>query len=324
MTVFKPRHLRYLDLSGYAFTGKHAVIDLMREFEGYNVAHFQFEFNLLRIQGGIRDLETALSDDWSPIRSDAAVRRFRKLARRLASKNSWTNPGSWFEAVGWNYDDFFKGRFTPATEAYVRGLVEATWRTEWPYPAGEIGALQLFHRKLLQLLKMPTAFDFDYTLAAPDDFLAQTREYMAILLEAFAEPGDHTVVMHNSCEPFNPSRALRYFADGRSIIVDRDPRDVFVAQNCYVAPGSSAKPAPYRAVATTPENFCRRFRLMRHVAMRTNEAPGKVLRIKFENLILNYEETLQLILNFIGETRVKHTFPKKYFKPEVSAKNIGI
>jgi len=246
------------------------------------------------------------------------------LARRLASKNSWTNPASWFEAVGWNYDDFFKGRFTPATEAYVRGLVEATWRTEWPYPAGEIGALQLFHRKLLQLLRMPTAFDFDYTLAAPDDFLAQTREYLANLLEAFAEPGDHTVVMHNSCEPFNPSRALRYFADGRSIIVDRDPRDVFVAQNCYMAPGSSAKPAPYRAVATTPENFCRRFRLMRQVAMRTNEAPEKVLRIKFENLILNYEENLQLILNFIGETKEKHTFPKKYFKPEVSAKNIGI
>ena len=72
-----PRPLRYLDLSGYAFTGKHAVIDLVREFAGYTVAHFQFEFNLLRIQGGIRDLETALSDDWSPIRSDAAVRRFR-------------------------------------------------------------------------------------------------------------------------------------------------------------------------------------------------------------------------------------------------------
>jgi hypothetical protein len=41
-------------------------------------------------------------------------------------------------------------------------------------------------------------------------------------------------------------------------------------------------------------------------------------------LILNYEETLQLILNFIGEKKVNHTFPKQYFKPEVSAKNIGI
>lgn len=322
MTISKPRHLRYLDLSGYAFTGKHAVIDLMREFEGFNVAHFQFEFNLLRIQGGIRDLETALSDDWSPIRSDAAVRRFRKLARRLASKNSWTNPASWFEAVGWNYDDFFKGRFTPATEAYVRGLVEATWRTEWPYPAGEIGALELFCRKLLQLLRMPTAFD--YTLAAPDDFLAQTREYLANLLEAFADPGDHTVVMHNSCEPFNPSRALRYFADARSIIVDRDPRDSFVAQNFYVAPGSSAKPAPYRAVATTPENFCRRFRLMRKVAASAPDNPQRILRVNFEDVVLGYDASLKKIMFFLGETPITHVRAREYFKPEQSAKNIGL
>lgn len=324
MTISKPRHLRYLDLSGYAFTGKHAVIDLMREFEGYNVAHFQFEFNLLRIQGGIRDLETALSDDWSPIRSDAAVRRFRKLARRLATKNSWTDPTSWFQAVGWNYDDFFNGRFTPATEAYIQGLVEATWRSEWPYPAGEIGALELFCRKLLQQLRVPSAFDFDYTLAAPDDFLSRTRDYLANLLEAFAAPGDHTVVMHNSCEPFNPSRALRYFADGRSIIVDRDPRDVFVAQNCYVPPGSNKKPAPYRAVATIPENFCRRYKMMRQVANRNTDAPGQVLRISYENLILNYEETLQRILVFLGETKKSHKHPQKYLIPEESKKNIGL
>ena len=206
------------------------------------------------------------------------------MARRLASKNLWANPASWFEAVAWNYDDFFKGRFTPATEDYVRGLVEATWRTEWPYPAGEIDALQLLCRKLLQLLRMPTAFD--YMLAGPDDFLAQTREYLANLLEAFAEPGDHTVVMHNSCEPFNPSRALRYFADARSIIGGRDPRDSFVAQNFYVAPGSSAKPAPYRAVATTPDNFCRRFRLMRKVAASAPGDPQRILSVNFEDVVL--------------------------------------
>jgi hypothetical protein len=324
MKISKPRHLRYLDLSGYAFVGKHAVIDLVREFEGYSVPPSPFEFNLLRIQGGIRDLETALSDDWSPIRSDAAVRRFRKLARRLASKNSWMNPASWFEAVGWNYDDFFKGRFTPATEAYVRGLVEATWRTELPYPAGEIGALQLFCRKLLQQLRVPSAFDFDYTLAAPDDFLSRTRDYLANLMEAFAAPGDHTVVMHNSCEPFNPSRALRYFVDGRSIIVARDPRDVFVAQNCYVPPGSNTKPAPFRAVAATPDIFCRRFRLMRKVAARAPDDPQRILRVNFEDVVHGYDASLEKIMSFLGETPATHVRAREYFKPEQSAKNIGL
>lgn len=324
MTNTASTRLRYLDLSGYAFTGKHAVIDLVREFAGYTVARFQFEFNLLRIQGGFRDLETALTEDWSPIRSGAALRRFRKLARRLAAKNSWANPASWFVAFGWKYDDFFKGRFTHATEAYLRGLVEATWRTEWPYPAGEIGALELFRRKLLQRLRVPSAFDIDYSLAAPDDFLERTRDYLATLLEAFAEPGDHAVVMHNSCEPFNPSGALRYFADARSIIVDRDPRDVFVAQNRYVPPGSNAKPAPYRAVAATPEVFCRRFRLMRRVAARSADTPGRVLRLQFEKLVLRYDETLPQIIAFLGETPASHCRARQYFLPEKSARNIGL
>ena len=317
-------HRRYLDLSGYAFTGKHAVIDLMREFRGYSVAHFQFEFNLLRIQGGIRDLETALVDDWSPIRSDAAVRRFRLLVRRLAAKNSWRSPRSWFEAVGWNYEDFFKGQFASSTRSYIESLIDATWQTEWPYPAAEMGAGELFFRKLKQKLRVPSAFDIDYFLATPDDFLERTRDYLATLMAAFAEPGDHTVVMHNSMEPFSPSRALRYFHDARSIIVDRDPRDVYVAQNRYVPPGSNAKPGPYPPVAATPEIFCRRFRLMRRLAARSADTPGRVLRLQYENLVQCYEATLPQIMAFLGERPAAHTHARQYFQPEKSARNIGL
>ena len=324
MTTSAPVRLRYLDLSGYAFTGKHAITDLMREFHGYTVAHFQFEFNLLRIQGGIRDLETALVDDWSPIRSDAAIRRFRRLASRLAARNSWSRPSTWFEAVGWNYDDYFKGQFSVATEQYLNAIVDSKWRTEWPYPAGEIGTLELFLRKLLQLLRIKSAFDFDYYLAAPEDFLEKTRRYLASLMQAFAEPGMHTVVMNNSFEPFNPSRALRYFDDARCIVVDRDPRDVFVAQNRYVSPGTNAKPAPYRAVATSTEAFVRRFRLWRKVASAASDDPQRVLRLRFEDLVLGYDEPLRRIMSFLGETPATHVRAREYFKPEQSAKNIGL
>lgn len=319
-----PTTLRYLDLSGYAFTGKSAVIDLIREFDGYTVAPFQFEFNLLRIQDGIRDLETALVDDWSPIRSDAAIRRFRRLTGRLAAKNTWTRPATWFQAVGWNYDAIFNGQFSPATERYWRSLVDASWRTEWPYPAGAMGSVELFGRKLLRQLRVESAFDFDYSLAAPPDFLERTREYLATLMAAFAQPGAHTVAMHNTFEPFNPARALRYFADARSIIVDRDPRDVYVAQHSYVPPGSHARPASYRPVAVSPEIFCRRFRLMRRMAARAADVPGRILRLQFEDVVLRYEATRARIMAFLGETTASHKRAREYFRPEQSAKNIGL
>lgn len=310
-----PRRLAYVDLSGYAFTGKHAAIDLLREFRGYKVAKFNYEFSVLRIQAGIRDLETALVDDWSPIRSDAAIRRFRLLVDRLASKNAWLNPKSWFHATGWNYEDFFHGKFRARSDQYVRELVDAEWMAEWPYPMAEMHGIELFRRKLLRLLGSKSAFDVPVVLAAPgpDRFMAATRSYLADLMDAFCEGTDaHTVVMHNTFEPYNPGRALRYFNNARSIIVDRDPRDNYIAQ------------MGVRSVAVPPKIFVQRYRLYRDLARRHVDPPGRVLRITFESLVLNYNRTILRILDFLGLCPADHVTPRRYFKPEESARNVGL
>jgi hypothetical protein len=40
--------------------------------------------------------------------------------------------------------------------------------------------------------------------------------------------------------------------------------------------------------------------------------------------VLNYQETVEKIIIFLGETKESHRFPKKYFIPEISKKNLGI
>lgn len=305
---------KYLDLSGYAFTGKHAVIDLMREFSGFCVPHFQYEFNLIRIQGGIRDLETALVDDWSPIRSDAAIRRFLRLIGHLGSKNSYFRPKTWFTAAGWNYDDYFHGNFILLSNRYIAQLTQATWVADWPYPIAELCGYDLFLRKLKRLLGIKASFDFQVCLSAPDNFIELTRNYMNDLLAAFvgdAESDVHTVVMHNSFEPFNPYRALRYFHSAKAIIVDRDPRDNYVAGLWY------------RPTALPVREFIKRYRLYRKIAAKNEIDSRNVLKIRFESLVLDYERSVDNIFGFLDEDRSAHVTPKKYFDPAVSAKNIG-
>ena len=58
-------HIQYKfpDLSGYMFSVKSSVIDLIREFKGYYVPNYRYEFPLIRIQNGIMDLEKALIDE---------------------------------------------------------------------------------------------------------------------------------------------------------------------------------------------------------------------------------------------------------------------
>lgn len=303
---------KFLDLSGYAFTGKHAVTDLIREFEGYYVPSAEFEFNLIRIQGGIRDLETSLVDDWSPVRSDAAIRRFKKLIRRLRSRTKLFYPQTWFSAIGSDYDGYFKKHFFDLSTQYVEKLFQASWSADWPYPLVEISDRELFLRKIKRLLKLKRAFFFQMYLAAPQNFLQLTKEYLNDLLSSNVGESIKTIVMHNAFEPFYPQRSLRYFDSAKSIIIDRDPRDNFVAQ------------APYTHLSVSATVFIERYKLYRQIAKKYDEAHPDILRIRFEDLVTRYTETKKAIIAHLHEDESIHVLPKKYFNPEVSLKNIGI
>lgn len=302
---------RFLDLSGYVFTGKHAVIDLMREFKGYRVPRFDFEFNLVRIQGGIRDLETALVDDWSPVRSDAAIRHFKKLIKRFSERNRILSPRTWFSAVGWDYDGFYGNQFSRLSEEYINNLVAISWKVGWPYPLAEISSFELFLRKIkCKILRMQDAYDFEIYLTTSEHFLEKTRAYLNKLLSVGADDNVNTLVMHNVFEPFNPMRAMRYFYSAKSIVVDRDPRDNYVAG--------------LKFLALPAKEFIKRYRLYRDIARSFGPDSKDVLRIQFENLVLDYDEVVPRIINFLEEDPSIHVAPKSCFNPAMSSKNVGI
>ena len=43
-----------------------------------------------------------------------------------------------------------------------------------------------------------------------------------------------------------------------------------------------------------------------------------ILRLNFEDLVLNYEETKDIIFDFLDVNESIHRFPKKYFKKKSS------
>ena len=51
---------KIVDISGYGHSGKGAVCDILKEFDGFYVSHYNFEFNLLRVQDGLIDGHTNL------------------------------------------------------------------------------------------------------------------------------------------------------------------------------------------------------------------------------------------------------------------------
>ena len=312
------RHLRILDLSGYAFTGKAAVIDLMREVRGCAVPSSEFEFALLRCKDGILDLEHALVDDWSPIRSSEAISRFRNLIRVYGGDG-----GGWARLTrhGHHYDRAFPG-FTARSLAFVGSLFDHSWRGEWPFAAHWEPRVAIIARKLAFKLGWRRAAIYSIYLAAPgrERFMAATKAYLRDVVGAAAGPADDIVVTHNAFEPFDPTRSMRFFDDARVIIVDRDPRDVYVAAHRYV---DRFGRRGWRAATTgSVEGFIDLYRTYRAM-VRWQMDDDRVLRLRFESLIMDYHRSVAGILRFIGKTPVDHVHPRRHFDPARSAAGIG-
>lgn len=122
-----------------------------------------------------------------------------------------------------------------------------------------------------------------------------------------------------------------FFRPFKLIIVHRDPRDIFAEQvnykflfrqqmdsNAISLYGSSLDDAISYRIATTKS----RMRAVDNVLSVINS--NEVLLLKFEDLVLKYDETKHQIQNFIGLYDSDHSHPKKYFNPDKSNKNIGL
>lgn len=321
------------------FSGKAAAIDLICEFEGYSVPNYRYEFPLIRIQDGIMDLEKALIDDWSPIRSDIAVKRFQKLVTKMSGHKRKLFSIKEEELISWNYHVLYGDKFYQYSMDYAESLIDFKVKAAWPYysmcePFHEILKRRL--RKLFIILSdmlkgrglhnKPVFDEIDLFIISGDEFLEKTSRYLEKILSIPVDADNvHTIVMHNAFEPFNPWRPIRYFHDAKCIVIDRDPRDVYVTSLSY-SDGFNDNPSVYSKIscAFNVDYFIKRFEIYRKNVNIDKDPKGRVLRIHFEDLVMEYDNALELIYGFLGESEETHKQKMKYFDPAVSSKNIGL
>ena len=324
--------LRFVDVSGYGQSGKSVISDLLREFDGFWVPHNLFEFDLIRVPGGLLDLYHALVEDWSVVRSDAAIRRFRKVAYRMGEYARLGSPKSLMCAYGTNYQRVFRRQYFDLTDKFVSSLVSAEFQKEWPYPALEDSMLQIFRARIARAIglgKTPTR-KFALASSAPD-FADAAAKYIRALFHLIVPQEARNVVLHNALEPFNPVRGMQLLGDAREIVVARDPRDIyaslFVKDGVFI-PDFLLDDKLWQLKASMVaahdlDLFIRQQRILLGASRRERD-DGRVLRLNYEDIVMNYEITLDKIRKFLGEEASVHVRPKKFFVPEASGKNVGI
>ena len=145
------------------------------------------------------------------------------------------------------------------------------------------------------------------------EFEAKTKAYLSELMEA-ANPQKSPILMVDQLLPASEIyRFFPYFDDIKVIVVERDPRDLYILEKCEwkgtIIPTQDA------------ETFCKWYKYTR--AHRKTEVfdPQKVMLLQFEDLIYKYDETTEKLKAWLGLDNDTHIYGKEKFDPQVSIKN---
>lgn len=302
--------------TGYMGSGSSAITDLVAEFKDCQNEHKSYEYVLLHCPNGLFDLEDKLLVGNNAIRSDEAIRSFELQMKKLYDKKFW-----W---VG-NYKNIISPNFMKITNNFIMNIQEFNYQGYW-YMHEEVNTKMFFKLLLRKPLKILTLnkVKFNKILKYNDgmrisyikdkDFYKYAHEYIYNIVEEISK-GKENIILDQFLLPFNLFRVDNYFDDKlKVIVVERDPRDVFIINKYIWQDRQLCVPFPLEV-----NEFCAFYIKMRESEKKCNS--DKVFRVKFEDLIYNYDDKVKEIIKFLGFKESDHVNKKTRFIPELSIKN---
>lgn len=294
---------------GYGGTGSSAVKDLLKEFRNVQVldrAESMFAFKV----DGLQDLEYHLMKQYSrQMSGDMAIKRFRMQSRYANTpfvKKLYLNPKKYKKDT----DEFLEA----ITQTNYIGLDNADYenvnRIQSIIVLGFKKFIVRYYEKWTGKLYTWWPMRKMNVSICPDNFYSCAQKYTRAIIENAGGDFSKIIVLDQPFEGNNPTQSFPFFEDPYAIVVDRDPRDLYLAES-YKYPDGMFMPR------RNPEQFVQYYKQQRaHIDFTIDT--NKVLRIRLEALIFDYENTYKTIIETFGLKEEDHIEKQKYFKPRVS------
>ncbi len=290
---------------GYGNTGASAALDFLRGYKEIQIID-SIEFQLLHAPDAILDLKYHLTQSKERIASGVALARFERITRQTVGKDV-------ARLIGPSFYDI--------TDKYIEKLTVARWNGESVYDPVELTnepkskllkkiqnkitftALEKNHPEI----HYPKIYPREFSLMSEKKFDEITKEYLRGIISLLDIDMNKDIVFDMLFSATNPKMGTEFFDDVKMIIVDRDPRDLYVC--------SAKWPYSNFFMPLEYKSFCEYY-----LAMKENTEPYEgALVIEYEDLIYHYYETTEAIIDYLGfDHRPEDEF--KYFNPDVSVK----
>lgn len=288
---------------GYSWSGSSAISDFLMEFDE-NQIYNEIEFILAFCPDGLDDLDYQLNSHCAKFLSSiAAIPRFRKTAHRILNKAT-------------------HGQIDMITDKYIDKLVNVKWR-------GRAQGQEVLHGKLYNELnefatkiirRLPYGFEFyeknsfpflSLELSiAPENFIEITQAYTDKILESIGLDLSRNIVLDQPFPGNNPAISMKHYRNAKAIVVDRDPRDLYLITNKYYRKRTNS--LPHESV----DAFIEYYKQLHKIQFENSD---DIIKIRFEDMIYEYEKTISNIKCFLKLEN--HSRPRSRFVPEESRVN---
>lgn len=307
--------MRFITCASYYGTGSSAVTDYVSEFNSvYSFTNEEFRF--IQDPDGISDLEFNLVECFNRHNSGHALKRYKKLVDFYCGS-----------ALGRKYTAFFGNKWKQYSYDYINALTDFTYHGWWMYDLYDRGEFFYFRKRILNKLLHMTIWrgqiDRQYNSMkdeitygshpSEEKFLKCTQDYIHNLFQSVVPKDMKILMVDQLLPPMNLPRYLRYFKDPiQVVVVDRDPRDVFVLDKYVWKDG---------ILPNDVETFCKWFKYTRAHRKEENLKTRNVRFIRFEDLIYKYEDTTSRLRDWLGLSEKNHSRAGQIFDPNISIKN---
>ena len=304
---------KYITCTGFGGTGSSVISDLMQEFDNVKSCGSDFEMSMAFDIGGVSDLQHYLVDDFERHKVSEGLYMFKR----------------YIDCIKPGYKHYLGEDFEKIIDAYIKDLVLIEWQGEnhmqhFRYDNNKRWFYYYFIPRIQNKLRKWFLHDDGYEHSCylkkllpmeitvlEQDFYEKTQRMFGAILDLIdLEDVYDYLCFDQLVPPYHIDRYAKYFPNLKVVVVDRDPRDLYLLNELYWHEAW----IPSFDINT----FIKWFKELRRNTCHNCE---NVMIVKFEDTIYRYDDVIPHIITFLELDDCHQVYKKKFFNPNKSMQN---
>ena len=272
--------MKTIILIGTGYSGSSAIYDFLRATKKFRDPFPDKEFSISYDPGGLIDIEDKIIRARSINQVNFIIKQFQKNLYYYINEDNSIKPGKNFQN---------KNKIKYLFQEYINRITEFKYIGESTFMKHQGNFFSYLISKFYEKFKLKKKKEI-LSLVNHKEFLEETRIFLNSLF--FPDEKKQTVILDQGGNITDLANSTKFYENPYIILINRDPRDIFSEFKQKVA---------YSYPKEDVNIFCTWYeKLMKNIDDQDFQNLN-ILKINFEDFVLNHKDTVKNISDFISE-----------------------